>query len=212
MVAHAHVAGGATGGGERSAHTIFDYAVSPLAFPSTAHYVALGHLHRTQRLEGPTRIWYPGSPLQMDFGESDDAKHVLVVELEPHRPADVQPHQLAAGRRFSTLSGTLAELAEVADPDRSGDYLRVVVREQSRVGLADEVRSLFPSAVEIRVEPPEGRAPVELADPGAEQRSPSELFSGYLAERGVEDARLTALFDELLQAASEQSGGGRDAA
>ncbi len=219
VVAHAHVAGGVTGGGERSAHTIFDYAVSPLAFPSTAHYVALGHLHRTQRVEGPTRIWYPGSPLQMDFGEADDTKNVLLVEVEPNRPADVRPQELASGRRFRTVAGTLAELAELAaragraDDDGTCsvqpglDHLRVVVAEPSRVGLADEVRALFPTAVEVRVEPPEGTTRAELPDPGVDQRNPTELFAGYLADRGIDDPRLGALFGELLQVASEQPGG-----
>ena len=46
------VFGGVMGGGERSAHTVFEYAVPATAFPGSAHYVALGHLHRAQRIAG----------------------------------------------------------------------------------------------------------------------------------------------------------------
>ena len=62
VVAHAFVQGGATGGGERSAHLQEEYAVPALAFPATASYVALGHLHRPQAIRGATSIHYCGSP------------------------------------------------------------------------------------------------------------------------------------------------------
>ncbi|MDX1511569.1 MAG: exonuclease subunit SbcD, partial [Nitriliruptorales bacterium] len=56
ITGHLTVAGGAPprgGAGERAAHLIFDYLVSPAAFPASAQYVALGHLHRPHRLESP---------------------------------------------------------------------------------------------------------------------------------------------------------------
>src|SRR5690606_33988852 len=90
VCAHAFAAGGTTGGGERSVHTIEDYSVGAQAFPVGAQYVALGHLHRAQDIPGPTRIHYSGSPLQLDFGEDRDTKSVAVVELEPGRPAKVR--------------------------------------------------------------------------------------------------------------------------
>ncbi len=49
LTAHLTVVGASTGGGEREAHTIMGYAVPATVFPQAAHYVALGHLHRSQR-------------------------------------------------------------------------------------------------------------------------------------------------------------------
>ena len=40
------------GGGERLAQTIFDYWIDTTAFPPSAHYVALGHIHKMQRMPG----------------------------------------------------------------------------------------------------------------------------------------------------------------
>ncbi|HYN67304.1 MAG TPA: exonuclease subunit SbcD, partial [Ornithinibacter sp.] len=91
VVAHAMVFGGVMGGGERSAHTVFEYAVPATAFPASAHYVALGHLHRGQKIGGPCPIWYPGSPLALDFGEQHDTKGALLVEALPRTPARVDP-------------------------------------------------------------------------------------------------------------------------
>ncbi len=227
VLAHVMVSGAMLGGGERSAHTIFDYWVPPNAFPSGAHYTALGHLHRPQKIEGPCPLWYSGSPLAMDFGEESDRKAVLIIDAAPGAPAAVREVPLQRGRRFVTLKGTVAELTaqveagalEPATTEEGGPFVRVVVNEKARVGLADEVRELLPDAVDIKIEVPGGTAERRVTDEGHE-RTPHELFATYLEEKGVEDARLLALFDELLDEATGQDavdaltaapGGGDDA-
>jgi len=75
LAAHAMVSGGVLGGGERQAHTIFQYELPGGAFPPALHYVALGHLHRTQPVPGAAcPAWYSGSPLALDFGEGPTAR------------------------------------------------------------------------------------------------------------------------------------------
>jgi exonuclease SbcD len=198
VVAHAMVADGVLGGGERSAHTVFDYWVPATAFPATAHYVALGHLHRAQRIPGACPIWYPGSPLALDFGEQDDDKGALVVEALPRTPASVDAVRLHGGRRLRTVAGTVEELAAQVVPDDLA-YVRAIVREPARVGLADEVRALFPEAVDVRVEAPTtgADASVGALDDLGSAVTPAEQFAGYLSARGVDDPRLVALFDQL---------------
>ena len=204
IAAHLMALGGQSGGGERKSQTIFDYAVNGAAFPADAHYVALGHLHRPQRIGGPCPIWYAGSPLQLDFGETADESAVLVVEATPGTPAVVRHVALTAGRRLRTVTGTLAVLAEQVGTT-GDDHVRIVVEERPRPGLADEVRELFPDCVEVAVRPPDmddgagaGGGPVKAARLG---RSPQELFGEYLADRGEVDDRLLALFAELLDEA-----------
>lgn len=210
VAAHLLVAGGVLGGGERPAHTVFDYAVAAGAFPSSAHYVALGHLHRAQAIAGPCPVRYCGSPLQLDFGETADAKSVTLVEATLGRPAAIRQVGLESGRRLRTVRGTLSDLEAVED-DGEG-WLRVVVRERPRIGLADEVRTRFPNAVDVLVEDPNaavaGSNPVGVsAADGAGRasggRNPHELFASYLAEQGVADPRLVDLFDRLLDDAVE---------
>ena len=150
LLGHLHAAGGTLGGGERLAHTVLDYAVSAVAFPAACQYVALGHLHRRQRIDGPCPVWYPGSPLALDFGETEDPKGALVVEVAGGRPAVVEPVALSAGRRLRTLVGSMAELRAQAGTTGS-DLLRVFVEEPGRAGLADEVRDLFPDALDVRL-------------------------------------------------------------
>lgn len=198
VLTHLTVVGGTLGGGERAAHTVFDYFVPPQVFPPTAHYVALGHLHRAQQIPGPCPIWYCGSPLQLDFGETGQDKFVLIVDAHPDSPARVRRVPLTAGRRLRTIAGTFEELA--GQPHDEEDYLRVVVQEPPRVGLGEEVRELFPNAVEVVVAastgPADDRGDWSVA---SLHRSPDELLGEYLAEVGSQDPQLRALFRELLE-------------
>lgn len=199
VMAHLAIAGAAPGGGEREAQTIFDYWVNSALFPASAHYVALGHLHKNQSMAGPCPIHYPGSPLQLDFGETEMNRYALLVEASPGVPATTEPLKLGSGRRLRTMKGTLPEL-RMHSGDAGEDYLRIIVTEKSRVGLGEEVRELFPNAVKVIVDHPaeggDGRAEIDRSD-----LSPRELFTTYLNEKEVEDPGLVALFDELYEEA-----------
>ncbi len=196
LMAHAFVHGGSSGGGERPAHLVDEYALSTPDFPPSASYVALGHLHRPQQMLGATAIHYCGSPLQLDFGEQDQAKQVNLVDAEPGVPSKVTTMPLRSGRRLRTLTGTVAELGSIAaDGELGDDWLRVRVTEPGRAGLADEVRTLLgPGVVDVRVE----QQLVSRTSPHREGRSPQQLFGDYLQELGVADARLESRFAELF--------------
>lgn len=203
VAAHLTVMGGQMGGGERGAHTVFDYWVPAVAFPSSAQYVALGHLHRAQRLDGPAPLHYCGSPLQLDFGEVANEPSVNVVEARPGAPAQVRAVPLAAGRRLHTLRGTLADVLDrAADPALADAHLRIVLDEPARVGLADEVREAVPQAVEVvlaaRADDGGPGSGDRVADPDRLRRTPHELFTEYLTERDAADERVVRLFDELV--------------
>ncbi|HEV3473653.1 MAG TPA: exonuclease SbcCD subunit D [Actinomycetota bacterium] len=196
VVGHVTVAGAELGGGERTAQTIFDYWVDPTVFPADAHAVLLGHIHKGQRMNGPCPIHYCGSPLQLDFSDTQDTKSVLVIDAEPGKPAFVEPVELTSGRPLKTIEGTLEQLRALADV---GDaYLRVRVRGTTHVGLGDEVRELFPNTIKVIVESDRDEAIVGARDEAA---TPRELFTTYLAEKDIEDDALVTLFDELYEEA-----------
>lgn len=202
VAAHCMVQGGTLGGGERDAQLIDEYAVPTAAFPASANYVALGHLHRAQQMPGAAPIWYSGSPVQVDFGEERDTKQVLVVDIPDRGAAKVTPVALTRGAVLRTLRGTLAEL-EAAAPGTGDAFLRVFVREKPRAGLADDVRTLLPNAVDVRVAPDVEAETVDAAPRAVRATTPRDLFRQYLAETGhSSDDRLVALFDDLLDSES----------
>ncbi|MFE9654824.1 exonuclease SbcCD subunit D [Micromonospora sp. NPDC006431] len=197
VTAHLTVVGASTGGGERDAHTVLGYAVPATVFPGNAHYVALGHLHRSQRVIGPCPIRYSGSPLAVDFGEQENVGSVTLVEVTATTAAQIREVPVPGAVPLRTVRGTLAQLAELDPPD---GWLRVYVREQPRAGLREEVQELLPRALEIRIDPELMPAPGSATRTAQRAgRSPRELFADYLSSRGHGDDGVQELFDELLE-------------
>jgi exonuclease SbcD len=207
VTTHLTVVGAKAGGGEREAHTIQAYAVPATVFPASAHYVALGHLHRAQQLAGPCPVRYCGSPLAVDFGEvyepkrqrggdgSEPSPGATIVEVGAGTTAKARHVPLTAAAPLRTVHGTLEELAALETGEA---WLRVYVREQPRAGLREQVQELLPRALEVRIDPEllpaTGRAGGGAVRAG---RSPAELFAEYLSARGHADDRVQALFEEL---------------
>lgn len=195
LAGHAFVMGGQAGGGERAAHLVEEYAVTAESFPPTISYGALGHLHRPQRVGAGAPVYYSGSPLQLDFGESSDRKSVNVVSAVPGLPAEVTQVPLTSGRTLRTIKAPLDELLAMEPIDDA--WLRVVVEGQARAGLADMIRgSLGDTVVDVRIETERQAASTGGADRTG--RSPQELFAEYLTISDIEDPRVSGLFAELL--------------
>jgi DNA repair protein SbcD/Mre11 len=198
VMAHATLLGGRRGGGERDVQTSLDYELPASIFPGSAHYVALGHLHRQQEIDGPCPVFYSGAPLNIDFGEEANEPAVLVVSAVPGVRADARPVPVTGGRRLKTLRGTLDQV--IAEGEQAGEaYLRVILAEQARAGLGDLVREKLPNTLEVMLD--EAHRPQPGARPGQPSRagrSPLELFGDYLAEQQVGDPRIAAMFAELL--------------
>jgi exonuclease SbcD len=198
VTAHLTVVGGKLGGGERDAHTIEAYAVPSSIFPAAAHYVALGHLHRAQRVNGPCPAHYCGSPFAVDFGEEENTPSVSIVEVTAKRAARVRQVPIASSVPLSTVRGTLAELGALTVDERA--WLRVFVKERPRAGLREDVQALLPRALEVRIDADS----LPALDPGAARptrtgRSPEELFGEYLTDRGVADPAVSELFHRLYE-------------
>jgi DNA repair protein SbcD/Mre11 len=196
VMAHLTILNATFGGGERAAQSIFEYAVPATIFPVEAHYVALGHLHRRQRVDAPCPVHYCGAPMAIDFGEQDNTPVVCLVEASPGTPASVTDIPITSARRLRTVRGSVPELSALAG-SVGDDFLRVWVREPARAGLREEVTALLPNALEVRIDP-DFAAPVAAPRPAAgPERSPSELFREYLGTRNVADPRVEQLFARL---------------
>ncbi|MFY9824100.1 MAG: exonuclease SbcCD subunit D [Thermoanaerobaculia bacterium] len=165
LMAHTHLEGAQFGESERRVHIAEDWAASPQALPSTASYIALGHLHKPQKIEGPVPTYYAGSLLQMDFGEAGEEKTFVVVTASPGKPArsvSVEHVLYEGGLPLVDLRASLAELEQAADKHRTG-WLRVTVPLTERdPDLNRKVRELLPNALVVRAELPEVEEPPEI--------------------------------------------------
>jgi exonuclease SbcD len=198
LAGHAYLAGGVRGGGERVAQLIDEYFVTPHAFPATLGYIALGHLHKRQRIDAGVPLWYCGSPIQVDFGDDSEPRGVNLVEMSPGLPPRVISIALDSPARLATIAGPLHELAARAAAARA-DHFRVIVDDAPRPGLADDVRAVVPNAVEVTICARRDPAITAPAAIDHTQCAPRDLFGDYLDSEGHErDPALFALFDELL--------------
>lgn len=162
VMGHIFVSGSQPSGSEREITIGADYAVSAQQLPTTANYIALGHIHKPQKVKGTAAdTRYCGSLLQLDFGERGQKKSVTVVEALPGKPAKVTDIPVTSGRALLDVDVTIADLERIAE--EVGDaYLRVnLAVEHATPGLADQVRAALPNALDVRLALPEQNGEIE---------------------------------------------------
>ena len=197
VMAHLTVIGGAFGGGERTAQSIFEYSVPASIFGNTPHYVALGHLHRRQQLAAPCPVHYSGSPYAIDFGEQDNISAICLVEASPGVPAKVTDIEITSAAKLRTVRGTVAELGARSQELLDG-FVRVWVQEPARAGLREEVAAILPNALEVRIDPDFLADKSHAHTPRTDgRRSAAELFDDFMTTQNVDDKRVTELFRRL---------------
>ncbi len=194
LMLHTHLVGAVLSGSEREVHLGNEWAATPQALPATAHYVALGHIHKPQRINAPAPAEYAGSPLQMDFGEEGEAKGWVMVNAKPGQPAAVERVPYRGGTPLVHVTLSLAQLERDASALSSRGHLWVTVPLTTPVpDLSVRVRRLVPNAVKVQAEIPtaeSGRA--AMPAPGT---APRDLYRAYYTE-----AHQVPPSDELLDA------------
>ncbi|WNN45337.1 exonuclease subunit SbcD [Winslowiella toletana] len=110
------------------------------AFPP-ADYIALGHIHRAQRVANSEHIRYSGSPVPLSFDELGKEKSVFLVEFAGDQLRRVEALQVPLFQPMCMIKGSLAEieqqLAQFTDTDSNvwldieivtADYLNDIQR------------------------------------------------------------------------------------
>jgi len=103
---HLFTAGGQTvdGDGVRELYVGSLAHVTAGIFPACFNYLALGHLHVPQKVNGSKTIRYSGSPLPMGFGEAKQQKSVCLVEFHS-TAASVQLIDVPVFQRLERVKG-----------------------------------------------------------------------------------------------------------
>jgi exonuclease SbcD len=208
LMAHTHLDQAVIAGSERQVDIGEQWAVTAQSLPSTAHYVALGHIHRPQRIDAaPAPAVYAGSPLQLDFGEIGEEKSFVVVRAEPGRPALIERVAYRGGKPLHDIRMTLPELEQQAERLREAGWLRVTVPlEVPDIDLNRKVRHLLGgAAVSVDYELPARDDSVSVIERGG--LSPVGLFSLYHRTRHDREPEgaVTTAFNDLLRQAEESS-------
>ncbi len=82
LMSHAHMQGGETSDSERPIIIGNEEALSTALFDDVIDYVALGHLHKPQKV-GQEHIRYSGSPIPLSFSEINYKHQIVEVTIDP---------------------------------------------------------------------------------------------------------------------------------
>jgi exonuclease SbcD len=188
---------------------------SVLADP-TWDYVALGHIHRHQELNGGQHppIVYCGSLERIDFGEEKEAKGFVMAEVQRGNTA-WEFHPVAA-RPFVTIrvdvrdeADPLAVLLEaIAQHDVAGAVVRVIAQarpEQEGLLRDADIRQALEEAYYVASinKEIERAYRQRLGGESPEELTPAELLARYLESKETPPERIKVLLqyaEEIFEA------------
>jgi exonuclease SbcD len=84
LMSHAHMQGGETSDSERPIIVGNEEALSTTLFEDILDYVALGHLHKPQKV-AQAHIRYSGSPIPLSFSEIHYKHQIVDVKIDPSK-------------------------------------------------------------------------------------------------------------------------------
>jgi len=106
---HLFTIGGTTSESEQTIYVGNLGDIGAKDFPEIFDYVALGHLHRAQRIGGLEHIRYSGSPYILSFSEVGTAKKMIVIETIPGKVAQISEVTIPTFREIRRVSGSINE-------------------------------------------------------------------------------------------------------
>lgn len=184
-MSHAHMAGGAVSeDSERNIVIGHAEALPASLFPEPIAYVALGHLHKPQRVAGDERIRYSGSPLPLSFAEVNYPHQVLRVDLDGERLLAVEA--LPVPRAVDMLRVGRAPLVEVL----------AQLEALPAVGLFDEALPWLEVRVQLESPLPDLRQQIERAIEGKACRL-VRIASEYAGRTGEQDGDVLLGLDRI---------------
>ncbi|MDR6561356.1 MULTISPECIES: exonuclease subunit SbcD [unclassified Arcicella] len=74
-------------------------------FSELLDYVALGHIHRPQRVSGKEHIRYSGSPIALSFSEKSDLKVITELEVKHGKITRIEDILIPKNRLLKKISG-----------------------------------------------------------------------------------------------------------
>ncbi|HEY0290572.1 MAG TPA: exonuclease SbcCD subunit D C-terminal domain-containing protein [Pseudomonas sp.] len=220
-ISHAHMAGGSVSEESERSLIIGNAEALPASlFGESITYVALGHLHKPQRVNGEERIRYSGSPIPLSFSEIGYQHQILEINCKGDKLTSVETLLIPRAVNLqrvgpAPLAELLLQLKDLPDIDLLADidrqpWLEVRVRlDEPQPDLRNQIETALQGKAVRLV-----RIAAEYAGKGAngddddsaglielDQLSPQELFSrAWLENYGSEvDEQTLKDFAQLLQ-------------
>lgn len=176
------------------------------AFPASrfppADYIALGHIHRAQRVGGCEHIRYSGSPIPLSFDETGKNKSVNLVTFTHGCLAEVTPLMVPVTQPLAVLKGDFASISAQLNQWRDND-------SQPAVWLDIEITSdEYMHDIQRKIQAQTETLPVEVLLVRRSRAQRERILAGAqretLSELQVEDVFARRLALETLEATQQQ--------
>lgn len=219
VASHIFLKGGKESESERTLQVGGAMTVDPAVLPENAHYVALGHLHRPQKVkEARCSAYYSGSPLAYSFSEADYSKALYIIDAVPGKEAEIKEVVLNCGkplRRWIALNGIEEAIGWCEEAKDHDAWIDLEIHTDRVIALEEQkrLRELNPGIINIR--PVIKTETMEaLSYENREGRKIDELFSEYYKYKtGTEISdELIGTFLEVLNGEDDEEEEGNEAA
>ncbi len=109
---HLFMQGAETSDSERDIHIGNLGGISSDIIHSRIDYMALGHIHKPQRIGNSDKIRYSGSPIFLDFSERNYEKQVIEIKIEQQKIIDIQSIKVPKNRELVKFSGDFKKIEQ----------------------------------------------------------------------------------------------------
>jgi len=145
-------------------------------------YVALGHLHRPQRV-GRDTVRYCGTPLKYSFSEVDDSKSITVVDLLEKGNVTVREITLTPMRDMKEIKGSYTSLVNrgyYKDLDVEAYFHITLTDEEDVPDAISKLRTIYPNIMKLDYDNERTRTnAVITATNEMESKTPMDLFAKF---------------------------------
>ncbi len=214
---HLFAAGGKTfdGDGVRELYIGSLAHIGSDLFHDSIDYLALGHLHIPQKLNGIETMRYSGSPIPVGFGEATQKKRVILLGLTPQE-VKIEELFVPCFQRLVQLQGDYGEITEELEKLKAEDMSIWVEIDYTGSEILHDLKgqleqTITDSPIEIlRIR---NRQIVERAlkatveNESLEDLDEYQVFSRFMDDQGiVEESRteLLAAYGEIITAIQEK--------
>ena len=148
-MAHFFAVGSSMGDSERELYLGELEAVPLDELGESWDYLALGHLHRTQKVGGQENVWYSGTPIPMSFSESPKPQNILKVIFDDEKKPVVEKIEIPRFRDVFSLKCHPDQLEEKLLSLETSSTLNTWLELQLTARVAwDWVQNLIEKALE----------------------------------------------------------------
>lgn len=119
---HLFAAGSSASDSEKEIHVGNLGQICGDQFPAEFDYVALGHLHRPQQVNGFQHIRYSGSPIPLSFSEVEDKKIIIVLDFADGQLTRLEEVQVPVCRKLVRFRGDLDKIRRHITTFDNSDY------------------------------------------------------------------------------------------